>query len=193
MLELVVTLAITATVLAVLLPWVGSLLDRSTTELTDAATTRAATTIRTTVDTDLSRAVVCPATGTPVHTATSDTWALFTTADLDDPSTTDVHLVTWTLTGTTLARATTPADVGPTACGPTDPNVDPIGEPATVVWTSFPGPVQQVPAEAGEHTVVLFTPSPPAQPRTAHVALTVGPDIPIRGTWVLPHTPATLS
>lgn len=190
LLELVVTIGITSTVLALLLPWVLNLIVMSEDNLDHSALGRAAQAAHATFSADLDALVACPATGTAVHHADATTLAVYSTNDLDDPTAEGTNLVTWTLTDDVLRRSTTPATADTDQCGPTDAEVDPVGDPTTVAWADFGGNVllSSSATTGGAGVLVPFTTSP-EQVRAIRVDLVVSDgtsSIPVRLTRPVP-------
>lgn len=127
-LEVAVTLALTATVFAFILPWLTNLITASTASLNAAPDRRTVAAIDRTLGGDLGSLVTCPQSGSPVDAAEPGMFAVFTaTPD-------GVALVAWSLHEGTLSRAQVPASVSSLGCGPVDPLRDPVTDPASVAW-----------------------------------------------------------
>lgn len=194
MLELVVTVALTSTMFALLLPWVLNLITLSSANLDASAATRAAASVARTWDKDIAGAVSCPATGSPVHVANSTTFALFTTTGPDATPAAEPHLVVWSLTNGELARAATPADLASPTCGALDPEADPLADPladpTTGTWVPYAAGVTT--AGTGGGSLRVFSDAAPTEPRLVTVDLRIAsPDggaasAPVTASYTLP-------
>lgn len=192
LLELMATVAITGTVLALALPWVMSVVTSTTTNLDTAAGARAAATITRALNTDLTHALTCPATGTPFAQSDPTTFALYATIadDGTDASGAPVQLVVWHLAGTTLSRATTPATLTTASCGATDPAADPRTT-ADATWVPFAG-VASADATDGSGGLRLFSDQGSLTSRLVSLSLTLDPadttsaPVPVQLSHVMP-------
>lgn len=130
MIELVIAIVVSATVLTLALPWVLNLISISSANLDAEGPARTSATIARALDTDFLNATPCPANGSALHMANATSLALFTSTGPDGTRDNDAHLVVWTLQNGTLARAATPATLTSTSCAATDPTKDPLTNPS---------------------------------------------------------------
>lgn len=157
MLELVVTIVVTGALFGLLLPWVMNLVTVSAANLDTAAAARAVTTVTAALDRDLTAAVTCPATGTPVAQSSPADLSVYTR---DPGDTAAVLLVTWRLAGGNLERAAVPATLDVTTCGASDPDTDPRTHPDAVTWDTFATRVTQG-AVTRSDSIAAFTDQAP--------------------------------
>lgn len=186
MIELAVTIGLTAAMFALLLPWVLNLLVISSANLDSAAGSRAAATISGGLDADLRRAVACPATGTALVASDPDHLAVLTTNSSDGSGATT--LAVWKLEGTQLSRAEVAVDVDPAGCAPTGP--DPLMADSGATWTPFAGSVSVQPADTD--AVVAFVEASGQRSDVVVVSLEVAgstptsPAVSVHSTYPLP-------
>lgn len=180
LLEVTVTLALTATVFAFVLPWVTNLIAASTADLDDADDQRTVAAIDTLLATDLGALVTCPATRTPLLAADADTLVVLSAAAGD------VQQVTWRVHDGTLSRSTVPAQVSRDGCGPLE------GTDPEAAWDVIATGVH-VHADGPDWAVHAWTGHAPDDARAVSVALTVGEAGHLARTFALPAAPASLS
>lgn len=192
LLELVVTVALSATLFALVLPWVLNLLVVSSANLDASTTARAAATITRAVDKDLAAAVTCPATGSAIHAGDATHFALFTTTGADGQAAGGPQLVVWALRSGHLLRTAVPAQLSDVSCGPLDPSQAPLTDPASVTWATFATGVTASPGGGG--SLRLFSGVAPTVPRLVTLDLRIGASdstsapTPVTGSYTLPLT-----
>lgn len=197
MLELVVTIALTSTMFALLLPWVLNLIGVSASNLDTSTAARSAASVARTLDKDLAAALVCPATGSPVHASTSTTFALFATTGPDSSPGADPHLVVWTMNGGDLLRTAIPAELTATACGSLDPDLDPVADAPSAQWVTYATGVTTSPGGGG--SLRMFSDQVATSPRLVSVDLRIAsPDggsatAPVTASYTLPFFYAGVS
>lgn len=181
-LEVAVTVALTATVFAFALPWVTSVLLAAGQDLDDGADHRQVAALDAALDRDLGALVTCPATGTPVVEATATDLVVLVSDGRDAVQ------VTWALQAGTLTRSQVPATVSRDGCGPTDPGPD--ADPPT--WDTYATGV--VAHDRGATWAVhAWTHHSPTDARAITVDLTVGQAGHLARTFPLPAAPTSLT